>query len=171
MPSLSYFRCQRAARNSYDRPEASTMWTVGMSYSCQSNETRLDTWTVSSNDEPSGVSGIDMFLLLPLSSSKWGIWKLQMIFSLRLPGALVSGQVFRVICVANSDAWQLPLYVPAGSTSTVTPSPRSDLPLILYFPAIRSLATTSRVLPKLSMADILSSVACRCSSNPGSLQI
>lgn len=59
----------------------------------------------------------------------------------------------------------------ADRTSIETPSPRSDLPLILYFPAIKSLATTSRVLPKLSMAEILSSVACKCSSNPGSLQI
>lgn len=59
----------------------------------------------------------------------------------------------------------------ADRTSTVTPSPRSDLPLILYFPAIKSLATISLVLPKLSMAEILSSVACKCSSNPGWLHI
>jgi hypothetical protein len=51
-------------------------------------------------------------------------------------------------------------------TSTMTPSPRSGRPLILYLPLIRSLATISRVLPRLSMAEIRSSVASRCFSNP-----
>ncbi len=86
-----------------------------------------------------------------------------------LPDALIS--IFGWFAESFPVDGGHPFESPVGRISTVTPSPRPELLLILYFPEIKSLATSSRVLPKLSMAEILSSVACKCSSNPGSLQI